>query len=112
MVWSSMIVMLDAAMDSPSCPARKDAERQIESPEAASKRWPISERATSGANTMGTRWVGTRRAPRRRKARRAASCPIDSGDSRSPMRLTLDDQESRCIEPFASMAKGAAEIPQ
>ena len=53
------------------------------SPEAASKTEPISERATSGAKTMGTRWVGTRRAPRRRRVRRAASLPIDSGDSRS-----------------------------
>ena len=83
----------------------------MESPEAASKTEPISDRATSGAKTMGTRCVGTRRAPSRRRARRAASLPTDSGDSRSASRRALDHQPSRCILPFASMASGAAETP-
>ena len=39
------------------------------SPEAASKTEPISERAVSGAKTMGTRCVATRRAPSLRSAR-------------------------------------------
>ena len=66
----------------------------------------MSERATSGAKTMGTRWVGTLRAPRRRRVRRAASLPMASGDSRSARRRAPDHQPSRCIWPLASMASG------
>ena len=79
--------------------------------EAASNTEPISERATSGANTIGTRCVGTRRAPSRRSVRRAASCPTASGDSRCAKLRALDHQPSRCIWPFASMASGAADTP-
>ena len=96
-VLSSMMVRFEEAICSPKLPARKDALRQMESPEAASKTEPISERATSGAKTMGTRCVGTRRAPRRRKALRAASLPMASGESRSASRRALDHQPSRCM---------------
>ena len=71
----------------------------------------IIERATSGANTIGTRCVGTLRAPRRRMVRRAASLPMDSGESKSMSLRAPLHQPSRCIWPLASMASGAAETP-
>ena len=111
MVLSSMIVTPGAAIYSPSFPARNEAPRQIESPEAASKTEPRSEPATSGAKTIGTRCVGTRRAPSLRSVRRAASLPMDSGDSRSANRRAPDHQPSRCMAPFTSTASGAAETP-
>ena len=54
----------------------------------------MSERATSGANTTGTCWVGMRCAPSLRRVRLAASFPIASGDSRSPIRRAPDHQLS------------------
>ena len=107
----SMMVTLAAAMGSPSLPARNEACRQIASPEAASNTDPISERATSGAKTIGTCCVGTRRAPSRRTVRRAASLPTDSGESRSPILRAPDHQLSRCMWPLVSLASGAVETP-
>src|SRR3990170_4352443 len=70
----------------------------------------MSPADTSGSKTTGTRWVPTRLAPRRRSVRRAASLPIDSGESRRAKRRLTEYQWSRCIEPF-SAAIGATESP-
>jgi len=56
----------------------------------------MSERATSGAKTMGTRWVG--RAAHQAAQSAARSLLADGlGDSTSASRRALDHQPSRCI---------------
>src|ERR1700760_161644 len=81
-------------------------------PFAASKMCPTMERAISGEKTMGTCCVVTERAPSLRRVRRAASAPMDSGDSSAAAERALEYQWSRCIWPLADCAMGLAEMEQ
>ena len=68
---------------SPILSFRKLVLRAIEAPLIAPIRWPTSEPATRGSNTIGTLQVATLRGLTRATARSAAVLPTLSGDARS-----------------------------